>query len=98
RSALPPFPTRRSSDLLSAGASIRCATATVSMRASLSDEVRAGMRARIGLQIIDEAPQRPVAAGEHAAREADAVEDLDVLVDHRRSEEHTSELQSRENL
>src|SRR5690606_40381602 len=90
---LHPFPTRRSSDLFNPQAVIDLATLTGAVRTALGDEY-AGLFSR-----HDALAERLVAAG------AEAGEDLWRLPLHptyakdmERSEEHTSELQSRENL
>src|SRR5690606_40618403 len=85
RRALPPFPTRRSSDLHSRGT---CTWRRSSMKTGKPTPPRMTATAR-GRHTQGSAT-KPMALSEYSAKPA--------LLKAERSEEHTSELQSRENL
>src|SRR5690606_41421029 len=89
--ALPSFPTRRSSDLGSAAAAVVAAVVTVTAVVPAVVTVEAAAPPRLG---VDDAAAVVAQGGRVGA----VVPDVVAAVLEHRSEEHTSELQSRENL
>src|SRR5690606_40671881 len=91
----PPFPTRRSSDLVSTDINLPFITATQEGPKHMNYSLT---RAKFE-QLVDDLIKRTMPPMEKALQDAGLQKgDIDEVILVGRSEEHTSELQSRENL